>query len=100
MERLNFELYSENYNNSILILAFNYFDNTINKERFEEETESFISQFDEVKPLISKNNIKNLIEFIEKFYNKENNTILENLDNISITKSYFYNLGKVKMNFS
>jgi hypothetical protein len=99
MEKLNFESYSENYNNSVIILAFNYFDNTVNKDRFEEETESFISQFDEVKTLTSKNNIKNLIEFIEKFYNKENNIILESLENFSIFLSYFYNLGEAKMNF-
>lgn len=84
MEKLNFETYSENYNNTIIILAFNYFDSGINKEKFEEETEAFISQFEEVKPVVSKNNIKNLIEFIEKFYNKENNIILENLENFSI----------------
>jgi len=100
MEKLNFESYSENYNNSLIILAFNYFDNTLNKERFEEETESFISQFDEVKSLISKNNIKNLIEFIEKFYNKENNIIHDNLENFSIIMFYFYNLGKAKLNSS
>jgi len=99
MEKLNFESYSENYNNSIIILAFNYFDNTVNKDRFEEETESFISQFDEVKTITSKNNIKNLIEFIEKFHNKENNIILESLENFSIILSYFYNLGEAKMNF-
>jgi len=84
MEKLNFEIYSENYNNNIIILAFNYFDNWINKEKFEEETEAFIGQFEEVKPIVSKNNIKNLIEFIEKFYNKENIIILENLENFSI----------------
>ena len=83
MEKLNFETSSENYNNSIIILAFNYFDSLISKERFEEETEAFISQFSEVKSLTSKNNIKNLIEFIEKFYNKENNIILENLESFS-----------------
>jgi len=84
MEKYIFESYPENYNQSILILTFNYFDSSINKERFEEEIELFISQFSEVKAITSKINIKTLIEFIEKFYNKENNIIIENLDNFSI----------------
>ena len=84
MEKLNFEEYSENYNNSLIILIFYYFDSSITKEKFEEETETLIGNFSEVKAGISKINIKNLIEFTEKFYNKENNIILENLENFSI----------------
>lgn len=85
---MNFELYSENYNKSIIITAFNYFDNFVAKDKFEEELEAFIIQADEVKPVISKNNIKNLIEFIEKYHNKENNFILESLE--SFSKIYCY----------
>ena len=88
MEKTNFEDYSENYVRSLMIHSFSYFDNTINKEKFEEETENLFQQFDEVKTVQSKSNIRSVIEFVDKFYNKENNIIIENLEQFS--KNFFY----------
>ena len=83
MDKLIFENYSENYIRSLMIHSFSYFDNSFNKEKFEEETENLFQQFEEVKPVQSKSNIRIFIEFIDKFYNKENNIILEKLEQFS-----------------
>ena len=83
MDKLIFENYSENYLRSLMIHSFSYFDNSISKEKFEEETENLFQQFEEMKPMQSKTNMRNLIEFIDKFYNKENNILLENLEQFS-----------------
>ena len=83
MDKLTFENYSENYIRSLMIHSFSYFDNSIIKEKFEEETENLFQQFEEIKPIQSKSNMRNFIEFIDKFYNKENNIILENLEQFS-----------------
>jgi hypothetical protein len=89
MEKLIYENYNENYIRSLMIHSFSYFDNTISKEKFEEETENLFQQFEEIKQIQSKCNMRNFIEFIEKFYNKENNIILENLELFSTFLFYF-----------
>jgi hypothetical protein len=82
---IDFENYDENYVYKLIELSFSYFDSHLEKESYEENVEIFIKEFsNDYKTFETKGNLKFLIDFIEKYYNADNNFIDENLKTTSM----------------
>jgi len=82
--QINLENYNENYIYKLIDLSFQFFDSHIDKEQYEEQVDNFIHEFNQYKPTDSKNNVKFIIDFIEKYSNSEENFLEENLKLLSI----------------
>ena len=80
---LNMNNYSEDYNTKLIELSFKYFDTQIDKEKFENDAEIFIREFNNYKPVDTKLNFKLFVEFIEKNSSLDENILNENLKSIS-----------------
>lgn len=83
MNNLNLEKYDENYIFKLMELSFKYYDANIEKDKYEDDVDSFISEFNMYKSNETKANLKYMIEFIEKYWNIEEFYLEENLKVLS-----------------
>jgi hypothetical protein len=90
----NFGSYSDSYNFKLIELAFQYFNSNLRREKFENDVEGFISEFNQYKPNETKINLKFLIEFLEKNLNIEDSVLEEFLTVLSIMDFNFINETK------
>lgn len=94
MNSLNFEKFGESYNFKLIEMAFQYFNNIVRKEQYENEVEQFIAEYKEYKPNETKFNLKFLIDFIEKNFNCEDGLLEDYLNALSILNFNFINETK------
>lgn len=85
---INLDNYGDNYSYKLIDTCFKYFDNYIDKEKYEDEIDYFIKEFNECKPAETKYNIKIIIDFIDKNYQFDHNLLIENLRQFSIIHSH------------
>ena len=79
--------YSDEYLNNLIILSFSYFDHHIDKDKYQNDLETFTSNFGSIiRPQLIKIQLKYLIDFIDKYSNADGKFIENFLLNIKLRK--------------
>ena len=80
-------IYSDEYLNNLILLSFSYFDHHIDKDKYQNDLETFTSNFGSIiRPQLIKIQLKYLIDFIDKYSNADGKFIENFLLNIKLKK--------------